>query len=203
MSHSAAIDIHAAEHSSGPAGLSSGKLGVWLLISSEIMIFGGLIACYVLFRLAHPEWAHEAGHLSVTLGTINTIILLTSSYTVARAFAAQNRGESGAVIRFLAVTVILAVAFLGIKSYEYYSKISIGILPASGTFWSFYFFMTGFHALHVIVGALALFILMLYAIRGRLAPIGHRVELCALYWHMVDVVWIFLFPLLYLSSSGG
>lgn len=178
----------------------TGKLGIWWLIGSEIMIFGGVIGSFILFRLAHPEWAEHAHHLNVLIGSINTLVLLTSSYTMVRAYAAVGRKDRKAMCGNLLTSALLGFVFLVIKSVEYSGKFSAGLTPNSGVFWAFYFAMTGLHALHVLAGAIAIFILFYYSSRDRIWPIANRIEFVGLYWHFVDVVWIFLFPLLYLTS---
>ena len=174
-----------------------GKIAIWLVIASEVMIFGGAVGSYILARAAGPGWSAEAAHLSTSLATINTFVLLTSSMTMAMAFAAYQKGDQREVRRFLLFTILLGLAFLGIKAYEYTSHIMEGDVPWSGSFWSFYYALTGLHALHVIAGAIVNFILFLAA--GRGLSTGYRIEIAGLYWHFVDIVWIFLFPLLYLS----
>lgn len=185
-----------------------GRLGLWILIAGELIIFGGLIACYVLYRIRFPEWAEQSVHTSTFWGAFNTFVLLTSSYTVVRAHAASLRKELNQIVLWLSATLVLGLTFLGVKTIEYTNEISHGFtlvspsLLAKGdsvgaTFWSFYYLMTGLHALHVIAGMLILFIILL-GVRKRKNL--HRVELGGMYWHMVDIIWIFLFPLLYLAK---
>jgi heme/copper-type cytochrome/quinol oxidase subunit 3 len=176
-------------------GIPAGKVGVWWFLASEIMLFGGLIASFIVFRLGSAGWSGDAAHLSLTIGAINTLVLLTSSMTVVQAFAAAERGHTGALQLFLGLTVLGGLLFLGFKAVEYTTEIRAGFTPASGIFWSFYYTMTGLHALHVLAGVV-INAIMFVAVRIR-NP--RRVELAGLYWHFVDIVWIFLFPLLYLS----
>jgi heme/copper-type cytochrome/quinol oxidase subunit 3 len=180
-----------------PVDLSGPKIAVWWFLASEIMVFGGLIASYVVFRLGGSGWAEAAQHLSVTLAAINTLVLLTSSYTVVRAFVAAEAGQARAFRINLALTILGGLLFLGIKAIEYTTEIRAGFTPGTGIFWSFYYTMTGLHALHVL-GGLVLNAVVLVGARSSLAR-PHRVEMAGLYWHFVDVVWIFLFPLLYLA----
>lgn len=197
------MTVQSAAHSSAgpmPSAHFTGKLGIWWLIGSEIMIFGGVIGSFILFRLAHPEWAEHARHLNVLIGTMNTIILLTSSYTMVKAFSAVGRKDRKAMCGNLLATALLGFTFLVIKALEYSGKFSAGLYPSTNVFWAFYFTMTGLHALHVLIGAIAILILFYYSSRDRIWPITNRVEFVGLYWHFVDVVWIFLFPLLYLTS---
>ncbi len=174
-----------------------GKIALWWLIASEVMIFGGAVGSYILARAAGQGWSAEAAHLSATLATINTFVLLTSSMTMAMAFAAYQKADQRGVRTFLLATILLGLAFLGIKGYEYASHIAEGLAPWTGSFWSFYYMLTGLHALHVIAGIIVNVILFLAA--GKGLSTGYRIEIAGLYWHFVDIVWIFLFPLLYLS----
>jgi heme/copper-type cytochrome/quinol oxidase subunit 3 len=178
-----------------------GKMGMWWFLASEIMTFGGFIAAYVLYRTASGgSWAEMSKHISMTVGTINTIVLLTSSLTMVKAHEAVETGNHKTTRNFLGLTVLLGLVFLGFKAYEYTSEISHGFTPLAGSFWSFYYALTGLHALHMVGGVIANLALFVKATRGTLWPkTQHRVEAVGLYWHFVDIVWIFLFPLLYLS----
>jgi cytochrome c oxidase subunit III len=182
-------------------GISIGKLGVWWFLASEIMVFGGLIGTYILFRIGQGGWADQAEHVNWRLGAINTLVLVTSSFTMILALGAGRSGRRERAAKCLFATVMLGLVFLGIKAFEYSHEISEGFTPSAGMFWSFYFVMTGLHALHMIGGITLNFILYLAAVRGTLWSEHHedRLEFAGLYWHFVDVVWIFLFPLLYLS----
>ena len=179
--------------------LPTGKLGIWWFLASEIITFGGLIGSYIVLRLAHPEWAEAAQHLSVVIATVNTAVLLTSSLTMVLAFAAVDHGHERAVRLWLACTVALGLVFLGLKAWEWSGKLSAGLVPDVNGFWSFYYAMTGLHALHVLGGVVVNALLLFVALRGRLGAMPQRVEVAGLYWHFVDLVWIFLFPLLYLA----
>lgn len=172
-----------------------GKLGMWWFLAGELTIFGGIVAAYVLLRLRHPEWAEHAKHTLTAAGFINTLVLLTSSLTIVQAHAAAHAGLLPKARRMLAATLTLGVAFLGIKAFEYYHEITAGHSPGENLFWGFYFFMTGLHALHVIIGL----VVMLFFMIG-IESQKNRVEYLGLYWHLVDIVWIFLFPLLYLGG---
>jgi heme/copper-type cytochrome/quinol oxidase subunit 3 len=180
-----------------PAPALRGKIAVWWLIASEVMVFGGAVGSYILARAASPGWSAEAAHLSTSLAAINTFVLLTSSMTMAMAFDAYQKTDQRRVRTFLLFTVLLGLAFLGIKAYEYRSHLIEGAAPWSGPFWSFYYLLTGLHALHVLAGIIVNVVLLLAARRGL--STGYRIEIAGLYWHFVDIVWIFLFPLLYLS----
>ncbi len=177
-------------------GIPAAKLGVWWFLASEIMLFGGLITSFIVFRLGGPGWAEASHHLSVTLAAINTLVLLTSSFTVVKAFVAAEHGDARALRMYLGLTILGGLIFLGIKAVEYTTEIRAGFTPAAGIFWSFYYTMTGLHALHVLGGVVVNGVVL--ATEGVGVRNPHRVELAGLYWHFVDVVWIFLFPLLYL-----
>lgn len=181
------------------AGPPVGKTGTLWFLASEIPVFGGLIASYIVVRLGSSGWAEASSHLNFTLALVNTFLLLTSSMTVVMAFAAVRENNFQRVATFLGLTVLLGLGFLGVKAMEYTGEIKHGFTPASGIFWSFYYGMTGLHALHVLAGIIANAVLWISALKGSLAKHGHRVELTGLYWHFVDIVWIFLFPLLYLA----
>jgi len=176
-----------------------GKTGTWWFLASEIPVFGGLITSYIVVRLGSSGWAEAASHLNFNLGLLNTFLLLTSSMTVVMAFAAVQEHNFQRVAMFLGLTVLLGLGFLGVQGVKYKNEISHGFTPASGIFWSFYYGMTGLHALHVLAGIIANAILWVMALRAKLQLISHRVELAGLYWHFVDIAWIFLFPLLYLA----
>ncbi|MBP6669263.1 MAG: cytochrome c oxidase subunit 3 [Gemmatimonadales bacterium] len=179
------------------ARVPSGRFAMWWVIASEIVIFGGLIASYVLYRIRYPGWAEFAHHTSTPLGALNTLVLLTSSYTVVLAHQASGRGDLAAVRKYLYITIGFGAMFLVVKSFEYTHEIRAGFTPTANLFWSFYYTMTGLHASHVIAGMIAMAVVSRQAGRGRHL---HRVEMAGLYWHFVDVVWIFLFPLLYLAK---
>jgi heme/copper-type cytochrome/quinol oxidase subunit 3 len=178
-------------------GIAPGKVALWWFLASEIMVFGGLITAYVVFRLGGAGWAEASHHLSLPLATVNTLVLLTSSFTVVQAFVAAERGDPRALRLHLALTILGGLLFLGLKAVEYTTEIRAGFTPGSGIFWSFYYTMTGLHALHVVGGIVVNGVVL--ATEGARVQHPHRVELAGLYWHFVDVVWIFLFPLLYLA----
>lgn len=180
-------------------GIPTGKIGVWWFLASEIPVFGGLIASYIVVRLGSGGWGEAATHLNFSLALANTFVLLTSSLTMVLAFAGVEDKNPQRLRTYLELTILLGVVFLGIKAFEYAGEIRHGFTPGSGIFWSFYYGMTGLHALHVLAGIVVNAILLIAVLRDMLRPNEHRVELAGLYWHFVDVVWIFLFPLLYLT----
>ncbi len=180
-------------------GIPTGKVGMWWFLASEIVLFGGLIGVYIMSRQGSAGWSAMAAHLSVPIGTLNTFVLLTSSLTMVLAFAAAEEGDQKGMRAWLLLTVLLGLTFLIIKAFEWGREIGAGFTPTAGGFWSFYYAMTGLHALHVLGGAVVNSILFVSALMGLLGGREHRVELAGLYWHFVDIVWIFLFPLPYLS----
>mgnify|MGYP001558199890 FL=1 len=180
-------------------GIPNGKLGMWVFLASEVMFFTGLIGAYLVLRLGHPAWPGSEGHLNVWIGTANTLVLICSSTTIVLALAAAGRGALGAARGWLLATVGLGSLFLVIKGFEYAAKFSHHILPSTNVFWSCYFVLTGFHALHVLGGIVFNLWVLAYArSRAAFAARGRRLEYAGLYWHFVDIVWIFLFPMLYL-----
>ena len=192
---------HAVAVEAIPTGIPSGKLGMWLFLVSEVMFFTALIAAYVVLKLGHPSWPGPEGHLSIPLGTVNTFLLICSSTTIVLSMAASQEDQIGPPRRWLVVTMLLGACFLGIKAVEYSAKFSHHILPSTNVFWSCYFAMTGLHALHVLGGI----VFNLWILAQTMRPAvwirkSHFLELGGLYWHFVDIVWIFLFPLLYLLS---
>jgi len=187
-------------------------LGMWVFLVTEIMFFGALFTSYIVYRSLHSfAFAEASRQLDITLGTINTAVLISSSFTMATAVYYAQTGKRRMIIVFLALTILLGLVFIGIKVYEYYQKYVEHFVPGSSfsfpapytreaeMFFTLYFAMTGLHALHMIVGVGLLTWLVIFAARGRFTPAYHSpVELTGLYWHFVDIIWIFLYPLLYL-----
>jgi len=179
--------------------IPNGKLGMWVFLASEVMFFTGLIGAYIVLRMGHPQWPGSEGRLSVPIGTLNTLILICSSTTIVLALAASARHTMSALRRWLLATVVLGSLFLVIKGFEYAAKFSHQIVPSTNVFWSCYFTLTGFHALHVLGGIVFNLVVLGWTVREeRWRAQRHRLEYAGLYWHFVDIVWIFLFPLLYL-----
>ena|ERR1035441_1333185 len=187
-------------HNSAPAGLTAGRLGIWALIASEIVLFAGLFGSFILMRMIHPEWAEEARHLNLVAGTLNSLVLLVSNLFMMKASNSVRDSNPDGVKKFLALTMLMGVLFLGVKAYEYTNEFAHGEFPSSLGFWSFYFLMTGIHATHILGGLVALGILYIKALKGTLGPMQGRVALTGMYWSFVEVVWIFLFPMLYLLA---
>ena len=179
-------------------GVATPKLGMWLFLAGEVVLFGGVIMSLVMFRLSFPHWNEEQEHTNTIIGSVNTINLLTSSMLVALAHKMTTLKNYTAARFCLLGTILLGCLFLGLKwAVEWPTEIRNGFTIHKGPFWQFYYGATGLHALHVLVGVIALStILVLYMTRWR--P-HYTLENAALYWHFVDIVWLFLWPLFYLS----
>ena len=192
----------------------SATLGMWVFLVTEIMFFGGLFAAYLVYRTAHYDaWVIGSEHMDFWFGTINTVILLCSSLLVALAVNAVQTGQNKACALYLWIASAMGVAFLVLKGFEYHSHIVEGAVPgalwklavpnpqAVQMFFYIYFVMTGLHALHVTIGIVVLAVIGWHAAKGAYSPEYHNpVHVSGLYWHFVDVVWIFLYPLLYLIA---
>ena len=210
-SHAAAV-THQHQFDDAAQQYEASALGMWVFLVTEIMFFGGVFTAYVAYRSAYPEaFGHASNHLDLTWGGINTVVLIGSSLTMALAVHASQIGKRGTLVTCLLLTMLLGSVFLGIKAIEYADKFHHGLVPGPAfhyqgadahqaeLFFSLYFAMTGLHALHMIIGLGGLAVLVRQASRGRFSPAYHTpVELFGLYWHFVDIIWIFLFPLLYL-----
>jgi cytochrome c oxidase subunit 3 len=225
--HDAGHDAdHLAHHFDSPEQqYGAGKLGMWIFLLTEILLFGGLFCVYAVYRANHPEifsYAHQ--FLDKTLGALNTAVLITSSLTMAWAVRCAQLSQKRGLILCLALTLACACGFLGVKYVEYQHKWHDGLLWASkydpqehtpseelshetqqqakehvGVFFSIYFLMTGLHAIHVLIGMALITWLLVLAARGRFSSrYFGPVDYVGLYWHLVDMIWIFLFPLLYL-----
>ncbi len=193
-------------------GVTSGKLGIWIFLASEIMLFGALFSSYVLLRVGTGAefWPSgvEAG-LNVPIGTMNTLILITSSVTMVMSWASLKMDKFAAFKLYLGATIGLGSLFLVVKGFEYSAKFSHHIYPAVGwpeatdpsTFFGLYFTLTGLHALHILLGVLVNLWLLVWGVelwKTERVRFEGRIEISGLYWHFVDLVWIFLFPVLYL-----
>ena len=178
-------------------GIPTGRLAIWWLLASEIVIFGGILCSYIMHRLGHPEWANQAAVTSVWHGGFNTFVLLTSSLSAVLAHHAAESGDGKKAAKYLILTILGALTFLLVKTHEWYSEISHGFTWTSSTFWAFYYTAAGVHASHVVGGSIVMAFVARSAWQGRELQ---RVELVGIYWHFVDLVWIFLFPLLYIAK---
>lgn len=216
---SAHAESHVAHHfDDAEQQVEATTLGMWLFLITEVLFFGGIFAAYMVYRSKYPEaWMEGSGQLDVLLGSVNTVILLCSSLAMALAVWAAQTGQKDKLVKFLLLTMFLGTTFLVIKGFEYSSKFSHGLVPVEGMFhpdhlenpnvnpanvqlfFGFYFGMTGIHALHMVIGLGVMVALVLRARKGRYTPESYAgIELTGLYWHFVDIVWVFLFPLLYL-----
>jgi cytochrome c oxidase subunit III len=212
----------------------AGTLGMWVFLVTEIMFFGGMFLAYTLYRNTYPAaFASASNHLDITLGAINTAVLIISSFTMAVAVYCTQVDKRQLQIICLILTILLGLTFLGIKAVEYHDKYTDRLIPGQifaghgfgpavagpgeeqdkhklhllpgatvqqvEMFYWIYFAMTGMHALHMVIGAGLMLVILYLSIKGRFSPEYHSpVEITGLYWHFVDIVWIFLFPLLYL-----
>ena len=192
--HSTSAEIPEADHESGPP-VESARFGLWLFLGSEALLFAGLIGSYLFLRTGARSFGGPGAELERLFTAFNTLVLLASSYTVARAVKAA---DPGARARWLAATLLLGGAFLCLQLYEYAGLLGHGILPRTNLFWSCFFVLTGVHGLHVLGGLLALAWTGRHALRERGA---RALDLASVYWHFVDGVWIVLFALLYLASG--
>jgi heme/copper-type cytochrome/quinol oxidase subunit 3 len=182
-------------------GLVNSKLGVWLFLASEVMLFGALFSSYIIMRIGSTVWPHGNSILNIPLATINTFALISSSVTIVLAWASLKMNQFGKFQRYMGMTIGLSFVFLVIKYFEYTAKFEHGLYPSTNTFLASYFTMTGLHGLHVVGGIIANgYLLGPGSKLWKTNPdqFANRVECAGLYWHFVDLVWIFLFPVLYL-----
>lgn len=196
------------------------SMGMWVFLVTEIMFFGGLFTGFAVYNGLYGDLFRQASHtLSILLGSINTAVLIGSSLTMALAVRAGKMGKKGQIIATLIATMILGTVFLGIKAYEYHHKWVDHLIPGAHfafegldgmaekniqLFFSFYFVMTGFHALHMVIGMGLMIWLLVKASRNQFSTeYSTPIEMVGLYWHFVDLVWIYLFPILYLIGRHG
>lgn len=195
--------------------LEASTLGMWVFLVTEIMFFGGMFMAYIVYRMLYPEaWVLGSNHLNVALGALNTGVLICSSLTMVLAVRAAQTSNRGGQILNLILTIVFGSVFLVVKYFEYAEKFEHHLVPGPSfdatlpqaaqqqLFFSIYFMMTGIHALHMIVGIGLMLVILAMAVRGRFSASYYTpVEVSGLYWHFVDIVWIFLFPLLYLLGA--
>lgn len=179
------------------SGVPTGRLAVWWVVASEIVIFGGLLGSYIMHRIGHPEWANHAVHTNTWAGAFNTLVLLSSSLSAVLAHQAAEAKDGKKAANFLYLTCLGGLTFLIVKSLEWAHEIKLGMTITSNTFWSFYYTAAGLHGLHVIAGCVIMLFVAADAKHNRELQ---RVENIGIYWHFVDLVWIFLFPLLYIAK---
>jgi heme/copper-type cytochrome/quinol oxidase subunit 3 len=181
-------------------GIPNGKLGMWIFLASEVMLFGSFLSAYVILRSGSDAFSvPPAEMMGIPLATLNTFILICSSVAMVLALDAVQKNDQKGLVRNLMITIALACCFLGIKAYEYHHKWSEGITLTYNLFGSFYYTLTGLHGLHVVAGIVFLLYILINAKRGRYDAQNHaRVEYAGLYWHFVDLVWVLVFPIFYL-----
>lgn len=197
----------------------SSNLGMWAFLATEVLFFGGALSAFAIANALHPTaFRTAAHHLNVPLGAVNTAVLLVSSLTMALAVHASQLRDRVMTVRWLLATVAVGAVFLGIKAYEWFVDYEEGFIPFAGLwnsegkagsdteaiFWSFYFTLTGLHAIHMIIG-IALILIMAVMVRTKwFTGCGStQIEMLGLYWHFVDIAWVFLFPILYLINLGS
>jgi len=188
------------------------RLGMWLFLFTELILFGGMFIVYSVYRFTYPEEFHLAAQeLNTIIGTLNTIILLTSSLTMAVSIVAIQKNKISLSIFFQMLTILLALFFMVNKYFEWSAKFHHGIYPGSDTllnessgqilFFGLYYMMTGLHGLHVIIGVVMIAVMMRFTSKGIISYDNYvKLENTGLYWHLVDIIWIFLFPLFYLIT---
>jgi len=182
-------------------GVTNAKLGIWLFLASEVMLFGALFSALITLRLGVSDWPHGYAVLNVPLATLNTVVLIFSSVTVVMAWAALKMHNLKQFRTYMSLTLLMSFIFLGIKAIEYSTKFHHGISPATSNFYAIYFVITGLHGLHIIGGIIVnAYLLGPGSKMWKSEPerFTGRIECAGLYWHFVDLVWIFLFPILYL-----
>jgi cytochrome c oxidase subunit 3 len=204
VQHSAAAHIHRDDVAS--------RMGMWLFLFTELLLFGGMFILYSVYRFTHPNEFHLAAkELNTVIGTFNTAILLTSSLTMALSIAAIQRKQKSLSIIFQLLTIVLALGFMVNKYFEWGAKFHHGIYPGSDTllskpsgeilFFGLYYVMTGLHGLHVIIGVVIIAFMTAFTMKDVITHDNYvKLEAAGLYWHLVDIIWIFLFPLFYLIT---
>ena len=215
--HAAAVAEVAPQFDDAEQQRLASQLGMWVFLATEVMFFGGMLTAYTAYRYMYPAaFGYGSRHLSVLIGGINTGVLLVSSFTVALSVYAARVGARRLLLAMLAATIVLGVVFLGFKAHEWRHHYHEGLVPGIrftydgpervgvGLFFWLYFALTGVHAVHLAIGIGVMSVIAFLAWRGRFTPAYHNpVEIAGLYWHFVDVVWIFLLPILYLVGRHG
>jgi heme/copper-type cytochrome/quinol oxidase subunit 3 len=184
------------------AGVYNEKLGMWVFLASEVMFFTALIGSYLIIRIGRPEaWGTHPNEtpLNLPVTAVNTFLLICSSVTMVKAFAAAQIGDQVWLRRWLIATCVIGATFVGVQVYEYRELIGHGFIPSQGLFASTFYIMTGFHGFHVTCGVISMIWVTWKAFGGKYTPTDHRgIEVIGLYWHFVDLVWIILFTIVYL-----
>ncbi|GAB2783426.1 cytochrome c oxidase subunit 3 [Halomonas shantousis] len=194
-------------------------MGMWIFLATELMLFGGVFTAFTVYRHAYPDaFAEAAGHLDLTLGTLNTVLLVTSSLFMALAERAANAEQKRLTLMFLLTTIGIGVVFLAIKGYEWHHEYTEGLMPVLGLefrypgqhpeqaqmFFNFYYVLTGLHAVHMSLGMIMLLVLLVFTLRWRNPPkLGRQIQINGLYWAFVDIVWVFIFTSQYLLRASS
>jgi cytochrome c oxidase subunit 3 len=181
-------------------GVYNEKIGMWVFLGSEVMFFTALIGTYIILRFAHPDaWAAPGKVLNIPVTAVNTFLLICSSVTMVKAFAAAQDDYQRGIRLWLVATVLIGATFVGVQAYEYTHLIEKGFVPSEGLYGSTFYTMTGFHGFHVTMGVICMSFVTWKAFRGKYSSRDHRgIEVIGLYWHFVDLVWIILFTIVYL-----
>jgi len=187
-----------------PTSFEIGKLGMWVFLAGETMLFGGLMGVFILVAISHGGWGPDGAHVNWRVGAINTLVLFTSSLTAALAQGAARVQDSGRTKRYLTATALLGVLFLAIKALEYAGDFHEGFTPLAALFWSFYYVMTGLHVLHLLAGVVVIFgLTFMVGPRTSASWLERKLKYVCLYWYFVETVWVFLFALVYLAPAAG
>jgi heme/copper-type cytochrome/quinol oxidase subunit 3 len=194
-----ASDVAQADQRLGSLGINVQKLGMWIFLASEVMFFTGLIGSYIVLRFANPTWPQPGEILNVPLTAFNTFVLICSSVTMVKAYAALTSGDQKGLKKYLLATTLIGALFLFIQAYEYQKLFQHGLTLTSSIYGSCFYILTGFHGAHVAIGVMCLAFTTIKAFRGRYqTSYVYGVEIVGLYWHFVDLVWIMLFTIVYL-----
>jgi cytochrome c oxidase subunit III len=191
--------VHA-HHADPVVEYQTAKFGMWLFIATELLLFGGLFAAYTIYRAKYPQMFHEQhAELNKPIGALNTVVLICSSLTMALGVGSIKRGKQRLLRLFLLLTILLGIMFLVNKYFEWGHEFKDHNYPGTSIFFALYFMMTGLHMIHVIAGLIVLTGVLMLSFTGRFSDkYNTPVELGGIYWHLVDLIWIYLFPLLYL-----
>jgi len=186
------------DYDSGPP-VDRGKFAIWLFLATEIMFFTGLIGTYVVLRMGSPQWPDPQNRLAIDITALNTFLLICSSFTMVYAVEKAMKGDTGGILKWLGLTILIGATFVSIQAYEYVLLWKANCRPNVDIFWSTFYAMTGFHGLHVTAGVIWLICVWLATLFGKIKRENYmKVELAGLYWHFVDLVWVLLFTIVYL-----
>jgi heme/copper-type cytochrome/quinol oxidase subunit 3 len=202
MTNAIDLAIASAPHEVARAS-EPGKLGMWIFIAGETMLFGGLMEVFILLGMQRGGWGIDGTRVTWRLAAVNTVILVTSSLMASLAQAAASIGDSGRARRYLQATTFVGSLFLLIKGFEYAGDIGEGLTPRTGVFWSFYYLMTGLHVLHLLAGIVVILGLSLMVTPRTSANwLERKLKYVCLYWYFVETVWVFLFAVIYVAPGA-